>query len=365
MSSKYNTDCTFFSESTASVSSSSKSTDSDCESSLLYPHYDKSDIPDEEYDQVYYEKSKRGKNSSKCYSLFDRSLLKGAALVREQLLSSKEPLLHNTSSSATHNSMEQQRRKNNKNYMSDPIETKKSRSLIKKILHSPKSVIPADESEDNMFYGYSKMLDSMKPSLHATELLNLHDNEAYLHACRAGKVWQSLIGQFIRFPPDWKLQDMFNNSAVTTTKSNTQWKYISRSKIRASEILNEIVPNPCSPGRVLLHISVKDLSSSEVSQEFVIGVSHPKHILDQRRMIDIDDDTRLVWMALREKNEGLGYDDCTMLHGSSSKSMSLLRPLLGKGYEDGGKLSPLGNKKSLVSNNNIRTVSIFTTFVSL
>ena len=329
----YHTECTFHSESTDSISTSSNEFDSNYDSSPLYPHQDRSDV-DEVYHIYYDQRQRMKKHSSRC-SLFDRSLLKGAAVVREHLLS-KEPLLQTNN----HGDIQEQ---DNKHCVIDPIEMKKSRSLVKRILNSPKSIIiPADETE-NAFHGYGKMSDSMRPSSYASKIHKLHEEEAYLHACRAGKAWQSLIGQFIRFPEKWDFQDMFSDS-----QKLNEWKYISRSQIRASKVLNEIVPTPCAPGRLLLHISVKDLSSSEISQEFVIGVSHPRLITEKRKMIDYE--TRLVWMAVREKS--VGDDDY-----GDRKTMSLLRPLLGKGYEDGGKVSPLGSSRSLVGNHNIRTVS--------
>ena len=174
---------------------------------------------------------------------------------------------------------------------------------------------------------------------------------AYLHAQRSGCLWQTLVAQHVRFPTHWwdgsrspqmgMLEDYYGNG-----KSFCDWQYIARHRIRASPTYKKLVRNRAAPGRLLLHIVVRDLMTYQPVQDIAIGCFHPnaRGIRRTDHPERKDEDFRELWMAVRKRSE--------------DGAVSVVDRFLTKGkcIEDISQNSPLGYKPS-ISNLNMRAVS--------
>ena len=126
------------------------------------------------------------------------------------------------------------------------------------------------------------------------------------------------------------------------------WHYVGRHRVQENPVLNYLVGNRGSSGRLLLHLVVRDLMTSDPVQDIAIGCFHPnargvrwttEHLPDL-------EDCRDVWMALRRRTE-----ECSVAE-------SLLKP--DTANDDGNPetneaASPLGGKNA-VDNHNMRPV---------
>lgn len=175
-------------------------------------------------------------------------------------------------------------------------------------------------------------------------------DKAYEHAMKSGVLWQTLVGEHVRFPKDWW------GGARTPTLGDpscepSKWQYISRHRVRGNEMLNGWVRNRTSAGRVLLHVIVSDGVTGPI-QDVAIGCFHPnaRGVRRTPRPIADDDNVREIWMAIR-KRERSGRDR----HDALSASLLNTALTLGHGIEDVGQPSPLGERYS-VTNDNMRAV---------
>jgi len=174
---------------------------------------------------------------------------------------------------------------------------------------------------------------------------NLIDDPAYLHARTAGILWQNLVAQHVRFPSKWwngaRAPPMGMDESI-----QEPWKYVARHRVQTNEVFNSFVKHRSAPGRILLHVIVRDLMTWKPMQDIVIGCFHPNaRGVRKTREVDLkEENCREVWMATRKRCSG--------------ESVSLIDPLLmsnatymlGKQNE-----SPLGDRKS-VTNMNMRAV---------
>lgn len=174
---------------------------------------------------------------------------------------------------------------------------------------------------------------------------------AYRHAQRAGLLWQTLASQHVRFPGHWwdgarspqmgMLEDYSGNG-----KAHCDWKYLARHRVYSNPQLKKLVRNRASPGRLLLHIVVRDLMTYLPVQDIAIGCFHP-NARGVRRTENPDpkeEDCREVWMAVRKRCEDGAV---------SAVDRYLTR---GRSIEDLAQKSPLSGKPR-VSNQNMRAVS--------
>jgi hypothetical protein len=180
---------------------------------------------------------------------------------------------------------------------------------------------------------------------------------AYRHAQKAGLLWQTLVSQHVRFPGHWwdgdrspqmgMMEDFYGNG-----KSYCSWQYISRNRVYSDPLLKRRCRNRASPGRLLLHVVVRDLMTHLPVQDIAIGVFHPnaRGIRRQEAPDPRDEDCREVWMAVRKRAE--------------DGSVSVVDRLLtnGRTIEDVAQNSPLGGSPK-ITNQNMRAVSsLLTTF---
>jgi hypothetical protein len=176
---------------------------------------------------------------------------------------------------------------------------------------------------------------------------------AYRHALSAGTLWQTLVSQHVRFPGHWwdgdrspqmgMLEDSYGNG-----KSFCSWQYVSRNRVYSNPLLKKRVRNRASPGRILLHVIVRDLMTLLPVQDIVIGCFHPnaRGIRRKEQPDPRDEDCREVWMAVRKHSED----------GSVSVVDRLLTE--GRSIEDVAQNSPLGGLPR-ISNQNMRAVRKF------
>ena len=166
----------------------------------------------------------------------------------------------------------------------------------------------------------------------------LHD-PAYRHAQKAGMLWQSLVGQQVRFPSRW-----WNGARSPPVGANVNlpWQYLGRYQVQNNRMLNKIVRNRSSAGRLLLHIVVLDLVTRRPVQDVAIGCFHPnaRGIRTTNDSDPFQENTRDLWLAVRKHVDAVSVID------------SLLS--LGESWRLAWK-TPLG-AKGRVTNQNVRAV---------
>jgi len=188
--------------------------------------------------------------------------------------------------------------------------------------------------------------------------------ESYLHAQRAGTLWQSIVGQHVKFPESWWGESRKPSMGVNDIDappnnhySNKNggsgdvlvekipehpWRYIALDPFCRNDILDDFVPTKRSSGRLILHIVITDSSTWRPVQDVAIGCYHPFHrdlCAEKGRNI------RALWMALRRRS---GYVlGCT----------ALVDPFLMSECNicDIEMASPLGRRRRL-RNNHLRAV---------
>ena len=179
----------------------------------------------------------------------------------------------------------------------------------------------------------------------------LAKDPAYRHAQRAGLLWQTLTSQHVRFPSHWwdgarspqmgMMEDYSGNG-----KAHCDWKYIARHRVYSNPQLKRLVRNRASPGRLLLHIVVRDLMTHLPVQDIAIGCFHPnaRGVRKTEEPNPNEEECREVWMAIRRRS-----DDGAV----SAVDRYLTR---GRSLEEISQNSPLSGKPR-VSNQNMRAVS--------
>jgi hypothetical protein len=171
--------------------------------------------------------------------------------------------------------------------------------------------------------------------------LELIGDPAYLHAQRAGHVWQSLVSQHVRFPSKWWNGARGPPLGIGERRS---WNYHGRHRIQANDVLNSLVHNRGSAGRILLHIVVRDLMTMQPVHDIAIGCFHPnaRGIRSAGAFSPELEDCRDIWLAVRRRNDEFSVTE-TLLKKTS-------------GHDDDADASPLGSNKSAVHNQNMRVV---------
>jgi len=179
------------------------------------------------------------------------------------------------------------------------------------------------------------------PSPMSVEYKMLLKDPAYIHAQKAGCLWQSIVGQHIRFPSQW--WNGARSPPMGSTTGNQKWQYFGRHKIRSNPILKRVVPNRAAPGRLLLHIIVQDLMTWKAVQDIAIGCFHPnaRGIRKSKAANPQDEGFREIWVGVRNRGE----------------AGSVVDPLLSRrqSWDESTDRGPLGPKQR-VTNHNVRGV---------
>jgi len=135
----------------------------------------------------------------------------------------------------------------------------------------------------------------------------LHDelskDEAYVHAMRAGQIWQSLVGQHTRLPALWYDGEDPGRPYLGCPSKRNKWSYVGRHRVAGDPKLNSIVSSSSSSGKLLLHLVVRDSETFEPTEDVVVGVFHPnaegirRHGGDGSENAKRLEDCRDVWIG--------------------------------------------------------------------
>jgi hypothetical protein len=182
--------------------------------------------------------------------------------------------------------------------------------------------------------------DLAVPSPISKENFALRRDPAYQHAQNAGFLWQSLVGQQIRFPRQWWGEA---RTPPMGANGDSKWQYVGRYKVKSNRPLNKMVQSRVAPGRILLHIVVQDLMTWKPVQDVVIGCFHPnaRGIREAKNADPKEERNRDIWLAVRRRSDAVSAVD------------SLL--MVGKPWEASNNASPLG-PRTRVANNNVKAV---------
>lgn len=160
----------------------------------------------------------------------------------------------------------------------------------------------------------------------SVEYAMLMQDPAYQHAQKAGLVWQSLVGGQIRFPSSW-----FNGArspSMSSDETPGQWQYYGRYPCYNPN-LRLYVKHRSAPGRLLLHIVVKDLVTWKPVQDIVVGCFDPnsRGIRKTRQAEKGYEHCRELWLAVRKRSESFSVIDKLLAHDRSWKGSYSKSPL--------------------------------------
>jgi hypothetical protein len=147
----------------------------------------------------------------------------------------------------------------------------------------------------------TRTIDRPPPSLSA-EYSRLLRDPAYLHAQKAGFLWQSLVGQQVRFPRHW--WNGARSPPLGCSEPDVPWQYMDRIPVFGHKLLKRLVRNRASPGRLLLHIVVQDLMTRKPVQDIAVGCFHAsaRGIRTSELADPALEDSRDVWIAVRKRS---------------------------------------------------------------
>eukprot|EP00521_Asterionellopsis_glacialis_P012957 CAMPEP_0195290822 /NCGR_PEP_ID=MMETSP0707-20130614/6537_1 /TAXON_ID=33640 /ORGANISM="Asterionellopsis glacialis, Strain CCMP134" /LENGTH=983 /DNA_ID=CAMNT_0040351003 /DNA_START=170 /DNA_END=3121 /DNA_ORIENTATION=- len=187
-------------------------------------------------------------------------------------------------------------------------------------------------------------MDPSHKSMSDISLNPASNEDPYVHARSAGTLWQSLVGQHVRLPPSWWNGARCPSMGCSLVDGKRihpehQWNYVDHNRFYENEVLDGLVHDKNSAGRLLLHLLVRTKSSALPLADIVVGCYHPCHE-------DIEatnaGECRVLWLATRSR---AGWDN---------KVFSTI--LGGRKIEDiKNKNSPLEEHKA-ISNKNLRAI---------
>ena len=186
--------------------------------------------------------------------------------------------------------------------------------------------------------------DILSPTSEEYMYLRTRD-PAFQHAMNAGSLWQSLVGQSVRFPKEW-WQGGHRTAPLGCNRrigAINKWVYYDRHRIKGNTFLNKHVKRRDEPGQILLHLVVRDFMTSNPIMDVVIGCFHPnaKSVRTTEQANKRNKDCRDVWLATRFRTE----DSISVI------DPGFLQERLGQPLK-----TPLGDTKHRISNANVRTV---------
>lgn len=188
---------------------------------------------------------------------------------------------------------------------------------------------------------------------------DLESDPGYQHALAAGTVFQTLLGEQIRFPKTWfdgertpyLLGDDFNKKG--------KWAYVTSVPVRSDRFLNKlIVKNRTKPGRIMLHVVVRDNLNWTPTRHIALGVYHPnaRGIRETDDPVPGDESLRMVWMAVRRCTGIFDEDDASDVAKETELQRRIDTVLLqGGSFETSCQPSPLGGRRK-VNNDNVRAI---------
>lgn len=226
--------------------------------------------------------------------------------------------------------------------------------------------LPTTMSNDNIKNKGSplKRKCSFQPAaLNAFPPLKIRSDDPFKHAQKAGLLWQTIVGTFLRFPTAW-----FNGFRVPemgipqTERGGAKWNFVCLLRLQ-DKFLSSYIKDKRSSGKLLLHVIVTDAEENDI-RDIAIGCYHPKakRVFRNNPLVEsnledsmTDDSYRDVWMALRK------VDNST--YETTQEPSQVISPLekcltMGQSINTVGRDSPISSNKRSISNENIRSVSL-------
>jgi hypothetical protein len=160
----------------------------------------------------------------------------------------------------------------------------------------------------------------------------------------AGYLWQSLVGQHVRFPSKWwngarspaMGMDEEQPSSTSRNHHHHRWMYIASHRVQGHAFLNKLVPKRDCSGKLLLHIVVQDLVTWKPVQDIVIGCFHSNARGARRtpQAIVENEHCREVYMAVRKRCDEVSVVDCLLTEeGEALEHVARDSPLMGSRHQ--------------------------------
>ena len=188
---------------------------------------------------------------------------------------------------------------------------------------------------------------------------NLEKDPGYMHALAAGTVFQTLVGEQIRFPKTWFEGERTPYLLGDNINRKGKWSYVAAVPVRSDRFLNKlIVKNRTKPGKILLHLVVRDDLNWTPTRHIALGVCHPnaRGIRETDDPVPGDESLRMVWMAVRRCTGIHDEDDASYVPKETDMQRRVDAVLLqGGSFETSVQPSPLGGRHK-VNNENVRSV---------
>ena len=188
---------------------------------------------------------------------------------------------------------------------------------------------------------------------------DLESDPGYQHALAAGTVFQTLLGEQIRFPKTWFDGERTPYLLGDDMNKKGKWSYVASVPVRSDRFLNKlIVKNRTKPGRIMLHVVVRDDLNWTPTRHIALGVYHPnaRGIRETDDPVPGDESLRMVWMAVRRCTGILDEDDASFVAKETDLQRRIDTVLLqGGSFETSCQPSPLGGRHK-VNNDNVRSI---------
>lgn len=208
-------------------------------------------------------------------------------------------------------------------------------------------------------YSRKNNMISQKPTtLEAFPPTEIRESAPFQHAQKAGLLWQTIVGTFVRFPSVWFDGSRTPQMGIANKGDITpKWNFLCLLRIQ-DRIMSSYIKDRKSSGKLLLHVIITDAEESEI-QDIAIGCFHPKArgIYSRNRYIEqnledllTDDSFRDVWMAVRKRCGPAAK------HGGSKCNWIERFLTSGQSIDVIGRESPISHHKKSINNDNVRSV---------
>lgn len=204
----------------------------------------------------------------------------------------------------------------------------------------------------------NSMITYKPATLEAFPPTEIRESVPFRHAQKAGLLWQTIVGTFVKFPTVWfdgsRTPEMgISNKGDIVPK----WNFLCLLRIQ-DRIMSSYIKDRRSSGKLMLHVIITDAEENEI-RDIAIGCFHPKArgVYSNNRYIEqnledilTDDSFRDVWMAVRKR---CGNNEKNI----GSKSTWIERFLTsGQSIDIVGRESPISHHKKSINNDNVRSV---------
>ena len=188
---------------------------------------------------------------------------------------------------------------------------------------------------------------------------DLENDQGYQHALAAGTVLQTLLGEQIRFPKTWFDGERTPYLLGDDINKKGKWCYVPSVPVRFDRFLNKLIlKNRTKPGRIILHVVVRDNLNWTPTRHIALGVYHPnaRGIRETDDPVPGDESLRMVWMAVRRCTESLNENDAPYVTKETDLQRRIDTVLFqGGSFETNGQPSPLGGRHT-INNGNVRCI---------